>query len=281
MRKIFVFCFLFLQSIVLRAQEGSYATILVHDNMFVQLVFESPIVSYKVGTADAIDVVQANNSITLQSIRMEDDTNLTVQTADNFYYAFILKHTTETPKLFYEIKKTDALNYTKVILAENASRKERKEAKELEERQNKKSFLEVVLSQRGYLKSYNRVEYKRISFECLGVYVNEEKMYLLFKVKNRSNINYELNRLVFMSSSRENKKKQLKSEEVEYTYSFIRPDFKNVSPKSEQRFVVVFEKFTLNDNKDFLCMLSELNGERALELSIPNEVISDARRLNY
>ena len=273
MRKLLIMISLLLQG-VLQAQEQQYTEVFIHDNMFVQLVFESPIVSYKIGTAEALNVEQNSNNLTLQSIRMEDDTNLTVQTADNYYYAFILKHTKTTPKLFYEIKKQQAQNFYKMELAENMSRKERKETEE-----KSRTFLDIVLMQRGYINSHNKADKKKMSIENLGIYVNQEKLYFLFKVKNRSNINYEVNKLLFMSSSRMHRKKQIKPEEVEYNYSFIKPDFKNVNPKSEQKFVVVFDKFTLNDNKDLLCMLSELNGERVLEFAIPSERISDARRL--
>lgn len=279
MRKLLIMISLLLQG-VLQAQEQQYSEVFIHDNMFVQLVFESPIVSYKSGTPEALEIENNNNNLTIQSVRMTEDTNLIVHTADNLYYSFILKHTDKLPQFFYMIKKEtaqNALGKNMKSLSENISRKERKE---IEKEVNRKSFLDLVLEQKGYISSLNKTEYKHVSIEYLGVYINEEKLYFLFKMRNRSNINYEINKFVFMSSSRQHKNKQLKAEEIEYNYSFIKPDFKSVGRKSEQKFVVVFDKFTLNDNKDLLCLLSELNGERALEFYIPNEVILEARGLN-
>lgn len=242
----------------------------INMDTFTQLVFKSPVSSIKVGMPNLVDAQSTDNVVTLQGLSENIKTNLIVKTADGNYYVFIII-SEEAPKFFYEITESQA--YNKGIV----SASERKEYKK--NSVSKENVVELVYNEKGYINSRNSASYKKIFLEIKGVYIENGKLYFLFSLENKSNIKYDIHSLSFITVSLKKRKKALGAEEQEYTPLFYYKDVSNIEPNNKKNLVVVFDKFTINDQKNLEVTLTEKNGERAVRLLINTNIINNAKRI--
>lgn len=267
---------------VLQAQESKNektVTIDVNTDMFVQIVFKTPVQSLRVGMPNVVEAQYNDNIITVQALVEELKTNLTVKTSDGMYYSFILKGTTEVPRLFYEITPLQAVNAAAPILMGNIPDKSEKGDNKKQELTAPKSIDEKVLDKSGYLSNRNVAEYRKVELSINGVYINNGKLYFLMQVRNRSNIRYNVNKLSFATASIKKAKKQIDAEEQEFEPLYFYPEFTEIKPKGKVKFVAVFNKFTLNSDKEMEITLTEQDGERVVRLLIDTETISNAENI--
>lgn len=266
----------------LQAQESKNektVTIDVNTDMFVQIVFKTPVQSLRVGMPNVVEAQYNDNIITVQALVEELKTNLTVKTSDGMYYSFILKGTTEVPRLFYEITPLQAVNAAAPILMGNIPDKSEKGDNKKQELTAPKSIDEKVLDKSGYLSNRNVAEYRKVELSINGVYINNGKLYFLMQVRNRSNIRYNVNKLSFATASIKKAKKQIDAEEQEFEPLYFYPEFTEIKPKGKVKFVAVFNKFTLNSDKEMEITLTEQDGERVVRLLIDTETISNAENI--
>lgn len=242
----------------------------INMDTFTQLVFKSPVSSIKVGMPNLVDAQNTDNVVTLQALSENIKTNLIVKTADGNYYVFIII-SEEAPKFFYEINESQAYNKSVV------SSSERKEYKK--NSVSKENVVELVYNEKGYINSRNSASYKKIFLEIKGVYIENGKLYFLFSLENKSNIKYDIHSLSFITVSLKKRKKALGAEEQEYIPLFYYKDVSNIEPNSKKNLVVVFDKFTINDQKNLEVTLTEKNGERAVRLLINTNIINNAKRI--
>lgn len=296
MKKIFILIAL-LFSIITSAQNKNEktTTIDINTDMFVQLVFRTPVQSLRVGMPNVVEAQYTDNVITVQALSEELKTNLTVKTSDGLYYSFILKGTSEVPVLFYEINPLQAVNAKEAItvgkgkevksdekekdnneVEKTAPKKSGKDKKKKKELTVIKSIDEKVLDKSGYLSNRNTAEYRKIELSIGGIYVNSGKLYFLLEVRNRSNIKYNVSKLAFITSSIKKSKKQIDAEEQEFEPLYFYPELTEIKPKSKVKVVAVFNKFTLNSDKEMEISLSEQDGERVVRLYIDTETIGNA-----
>lgn len=266
----------------IQAQESKNektVTIDVNTDMFVQIVFKTPVQSLRVGMPNVVEAQYNDNIITVQALVEELRTNLTVKTSDGMYYSFILKGTTEVPRLFYEITPLQAVNAAAPILMGNIPDKSEKVDNKKQELTTPKSIDEKVLDKSGYLSNRNVAEYRKVELSINGVYINNGKLYFLMQVRNRSNIRYNVNKLSFATASIKKAKKQIDAEEQEFEPLYFYPEFTEIKPKGKVKFVAVFNKFTLNSDKEMEITLTEQDGERVVRLLIDTETISNAENI--
>lgn len=266
----------------LQAQESKNektVTIDVNTDMFVQIVFKTPVQSLRVGMPNVVEAQYNDNIITVQALVEELKTNLTVKTSDGMYYSFILKGTTEIPRLFYEITPLQAVNAAAPILMGKIPDKSEKGDNKKQELTTPKSIDEKVLDKSGYLSNRNVAEYRKVELSINGVYINNGKLYFLMQVRNRSNIRYNVNKLSFATASIKKAKKQIDAEEQEFEPLYFYPEFTEIKPKGKVKFVAVFNKFTLNSDKEMEITLTEQDGERVVRLLIDTETISNAENI--
>lgn len=266
----------------IQAQESKNektVTIDVNTDMFVQIVFKTPVQSLRVGMPNVVEAQYNDNIITVQALVEELKTNLTVKTSDGMYYSFILKGTTEVPRLFYEITPLQAVNAAAPILMGNIPDKSEKVDNKKQELTTPKSIDEKVLDKSGYLSNRNVAEYRKVELSINGVYINNGKLYFLMQVRNRSNIRYNVNKLSFATASIKKAKKQIDAEEQEFEPLYFYPEFTEIKPKGKVKFVAVFNKFTLNSDKEMEITLTEQDGERVVRLLIDTETISNAENI--
>ena len=74
-------------------------------------------------------------------------------------------------------------------------------------------------------------------------------------------------------------KKRIENEEKEYLPLFYYKSLTEIKAKSEEVVVIVFDKFTLNDQKKMQVTMSEDGGERTVKLDIDSSIIIGAKSL--
>lgn len=256
------------------AQAQKASDIFINTDVFVQLVFKSPIQSIKTGAPDMIVTDFQENSLTLQAISTEVKTNLVVKTSDGLYYSYMVKSEEDVDKvkLFYEVEGKEAVNFKEVT--------ETKNKKDASEKFNSQEVAERILNMRGGIKNKNEADYKQIYLKIKGIYSYEEKMYFLFEMRNESNINYKIEKLQYVTLPIEKGKKRIQSEEKEYIPLYYY-NFSDILEKNSKRSIVaVFNKFTLNNDKQLEVVFNENGGERTVRLYIKSDWLSKARLIN-
>lgn len=109
-----------------------------------------------------------------------------------------------------------------------------------------------------------------------GVYYNKNEIYLQFKIENKETVDFDVN---FLKCSIESAYKNTKAQKLplnpgnELLLSYKVP--KRVQGKSENHFVLVLKKFTLDNKKRFLLELDEKDGNRHLSFRIDHNTINN------
>lgn len=130
-------------------------------------------------------------------------------------------------------------------------------------------------SKAGWIKNRNSSVVRGIEGYVKGVYVGEGKVYVLIEVANRTNINYDVESVSFITSPIQVKNRQIEAEEKVFTPVYaIQPE--SIAKKSNQKLVYVFDKFTIADNKNLMFIMTEVDGERTLSLDIKPKYIVGA-----
>ena len=134
---------------------------------------------------------------------------------------------------------------------------------------------ERVLKKKGWIKNRNSALVRGIEGFVKGVYVGNGKLYVLLEIANRTNINYDVESVSFITSPIQTGRRQLETEEKIFVPIWSNQP-ENFSKKSSKKLVYVFEKFNISDNKTMLFIMNEIDGERTLTLEIKPKYIINA-----
>src|SRR5690554_5088065 len=233
---------------------------------FITVQFPSKVDFYQnsVSIHEKVGIRQVDDILFIQFLEPNvQETNLFVKTVDNKTYNFLLQYHENPTDLTVRIGASDIMkesqsNATSLpVSSSNISQK--------------------LLNESGYIKSRNISSYKNIKIILKGVYVNSNKIYVLMRIDNNSNINYDVNAYKFYIT---NDKGIATSEQtVDVNIVNVTPDLK-VLPKGKNNIVFMFDKFSVGDNKQLLFELTEKNGDRNLSFKILASLIDNARYHN-
>ncbi len=195
------------------------------------------------------------------------ETNLTVITADDKLYSFILNYTNNPTVLniqFASIKEVQTNSFSSATFAN--------EAKIQEDAKN------VVKAN----KNIKGVKDKKfgIKIQLDGLYINDGVMYYRIHLQNQSNINYDIEQLRFFIRDQK-KSKRTAIQELEVQPLHIYGNTSVIEGKSQHVFVFVVSKFTIPDRKYLTIQLMEKNGGRNLQLKIDNRKIVQAKPISH
>jgi len=109
-----------------------------------------------------------------------------------------------------------------------------------------------------------------------GVYYNENEIYIQLKLENRESIDLDLKLLKFSiatsyKKSSSNQKTELDKDDIKFKYKVP----KRVKGNSENHFVIVLKKITLDKSKVLVIDMDEENGNRNLSLEIDNGTLNN------
>lgn len=146
-----------------------------------------------------------------------------------------------------------------------------------EEKPKYEIMAEKILKEKGYINNRNSAVANGIEGYVKGVYSGNGKIFVLLEIANRSNINYDIESAVFITTPIQKGKGYYETDEQEKNFA---PIFSNqpesISKKSKTRLVYVFDKFTISQNKTIQYVISEIDGERSLTLEIKPKYILEA-----
>lgn len=232
---------------------------------FITVQFPAKVDFYQnsVSIHDKVGIKQVDDILFIQFLEPNvQETNLFVKTVDNKTYNFLLQ--------YHE----DPTDLTVRIDAENITNESPSNAKSLPVSFN---ISQKLLNESGYIKSRNISSYKNIKVILKGIYVNSNKMYVLMRIDNNSNINYDVNAFKFYIT---NSKGIATSEQtIDMNILNVTPDLKML-PKGKNKIVFMFDKFSVGDDKQLLFELTEKNGDRNLSFPILASLIDNARYYN-
>lgn len=137
----------------------------------------------------------------------------------------------------------------------------------------------------------NRLKQKRRNIFSVGViknklemslanlFVHNEYLFFSFDIKNFTNIDYDIDFIkCFVRDLKTNKNSTQQEIQVDPVYS---ADFnKKIAGKTDNRFILVFNKFTIPDDKVFLIEMFEKGGGRHMQIEILNEYLLNTQKLN-
>lgn len=275
----YIFSLIFLAFVGTKANSQSTPPVLKASvDKFITVQFPSKVDYYQnsVSIEDKLGIKQVEDILFIQFVEPNvQETNLFVKTIDNKTYNFILQ---------YDEKPT-MLNYTVGLNSQNAVQELKSnedEKSKIVEKKNEKiitnseSISDRILKESGYIKNRNIAVYKNVKSILKGVYVNNNRIYLLMRLENKSNLPYDVNSYKFYVT---NDKGISSSEQtIDLPIINITPNLR-VIPKGKQDVVFMFDKFTIGADKQLLFELTEKNGDRNLSFKILSSLIDEAR--NY
>ena len=105
-----------------------------------------------------------------------------------------------------------------------------------------------------------------------GVYYDNNEIYLQFRIENKESIDYDLNFLKFSIAT--NYRNSSSNQKLDHRPLFEYKVPKRIKGNSENHFIVVFEKFTLDRKKVLVVDMDEDKGNRNLSLPIDHYLIN-------
>jgi len=105
-----------------------------------------------------------------------------------------------------------------------------------------------------------------------GLFVHENLFFFKVRIKNKTNINYDIAQLrLFIKDQK--KAKRTASQENEIKQLYTHNPISVVKGSDEQVIVIVVPKFTIPDKKEMILQVMEKGGGRHLEIHIKNKTI--------
>lgn len=138
---------------------------------------------------------------------------------------------------------------------------------------------EKLLKQKGWINNRNSYLVRGVEGFVKGVYSGNGKIFVMLEVSNRSNINYDIQNISFITSPIKKKGVDFDTEEKIFLPIWSnQPEF--IGKKAKQKLVFVFDKFTIGENKTLNTVINENEGERNLKLEIKPAYILEAEYIN-
>ena len=248
--------------------QGQSTILQASTDKFITVQFPSKVDFYQnsVSIDDKLGIKQVDDILFIQFLEPNlPETNLFVKTIDNQTYQFLLRYVPNPEQLHFKIGSQNQLQENPQIPIDT---------KAVQKTKTKGTINERILKESGYIRNRNIATYKNIKVILRGVYVQENKIYLLMRIDNNSNITYDVNAYKFYIT---NDKGIAASEQtIDLPIEQITPDLK-VLPKGKNDLVFMFDKFSVGDDKQLLFELTEKNGDRNISFKIISSLIDQAQ----
>lgn len=251
-------------------------------NKTTSIIMPTKIIHVDLGLADPNLIgFQVEESVPhLLKIRVSPNLNITtnmlIVTEDNLVYSFELRYTDSLSHYVSIVKKEQASNYvhkptsTTVdtnqtpIIANNSTAT----INDIEIFNRKSTLERTILISNG-----------KIELELTNILYDKNKMYLVVFMKNKSNINYDIDFTNTYESNERNKKLSSSVKQDQQISHKILSDIKTLAAKDSKKMIIELPKFTLEANKNFVFEIYEKSGGRHLKLHLTNQEFINADRI--
>jgi conjugative transposon TraN protein len=193
-------------------------------------------------------------------------TNLTVVTADNRLYVFILNYDEVCPDLNINADHSSVVNEDILFSLDNENQKKIEH------------YANLSLSKKKQVSGLKRSKFE-IRLAINGIFIHQDVIYLRLALGNTSKINYEIDQLRFFIRDQK-KSKRTASQEIEILPLLSTSSSSVIADKSEINVVYALSKFTIPEKKYLTIQLIEKNGGRQIEIDVKNKDLINLDVLN-
>lgn len=148
------------------------------------------------------------------------------------------------------------------------------------ERPDYEKTAEKILKTKGWIRNRNSALVRGVEGFVKGVYSANGKIFVMLEIANRSNINYDIMNIGFVTTPVITKASKKKGYDYDTEEKLFLPIWSNqpetIAKKNTQKIVFVFDKFTINEDKTLFAVVNENEGERKLTLEIKPQYILGA-----
>jgi conjugative transposon TraN protein len=248
-------------------------------NKTVHLFFPDDVTYFDIGSDDVLG--ESKKTILKIAPKIEDfgETNLTVITANNICYTFLLKYSKDINMFNYFLNDTMGRKIEgKKVQVSNTGAEIKQEKQAKIEFEKDSGYISVCRSIVKISPSYWNIgaSVKKIYLAINNIFVHEDKLYFVISIGNQSNINYDIDFLRMYVANKKKIKRSSIQEEIKdpvFTFNWI-PE---INAKTNDHFMVlVFDKFTIPDNKKLVFELYEKNGGRNISFDVTRDLIAGA-----
>jgi conjugative transposon TraN protein len=242
-------------------------------NKTTNLIFPFTVQSVDRGSKDIL-VQQPKGTENIVQLKADKpnfvQTNLSVITVDGSLYSFIVDYAAQPSQLN--------------IIVENKNQRtddsEKAQAIKLSSGSNE-ALCKAVAQKIETSKTVHgkKTSIDQIQLKVNGIYVNNDVIYFRFRVKNNSNISYDLGNIRFSIKDRE-KSARTANQEIELKPVFTYGSIDKVQADSTTSFIVALAKFTLPDSKYLSVRMIERNGNRNLDLFLRKRHLKKMETIN-
>ncbi|MFP9114791.1 conjugative transposon protein TraN [Flavobacterium sp. RHBU_3] len=111
-----------------------------------------------------------------------------------------------------------------------------------------------------------------------GFYVHENLFFFKVRIRNKTNINYDIGQLrLFIRDQKKAKRTASQENEIEQLYVYNPVSV--IKGLTEETVVIVAPKFTIPDKKEVILQVMEKDGGRHLEVRVKNKTVVKAKHL--
>jgi conjugative transposon TraN protein len=242
-------------------------TLEISYNKTTSLIFPAIIKSVDRGSRDILaqKAKGVENILQLKAARHGFlQTNLTVITSDGNIHQFSVAYGHEPEDLVLNVGdvKQDDLD-TPLLIFDS----------DLTETQMEIYASKIVNSKRS-IRMVNTSKYK-IGLSLRGIYIRDKTIFYHVRIRNQSNIHYDVDFLRFYVQDKQ-KMKRTASQEVDVKPVYAFGSDQEIRGQTTTDVVYALEKFTIPEAKRLVIEMFEKNGGRNLSLSIRNRTIVNA-----
>ncbi|UKJ09232.1 conjugative transposon protein TraN [Solitalea lacus] len=229
------------------------------------IVFPFSIKSIDRGSSDVL-VQQVKNVSNVMLVKAAkegfNETNLTVITADGSLYSFLVNYASNPTGYAFQISK-DTVSSQEIVFTDG-------KLNELEIAR----LAERIVKEKPII---NKKDKKYgIGINLLGIYVKDDELYFQLRLKNCTNIRFDVEQLRFtILDQKQSKRTAIQQLDIIPIETF--GNVKTIKENTEEIIVVAFPKFTVSDKKYLQVQLMEHNGGRNLSLKVRNPTIIKAK----
>ncbi|WEK36097.1 MAG: conjugative transposon protein TraN [Candidatus Pseudobacter hemicellulosilyticus] len=192
-----------------------------------------------------------------------EPTNLTVLTGEGAIYSFMVFFTPAPSLLNIRIEAATSPGAA-IILSQG-------EASEAEMARVMKAVAEKQRSIKGPRKRLYAAE-----LSLQGVYIHDDRIFLQLEFRNDSHMALDVSQFrMYIRDRKESKRTAI--QELEVLPVYTHGDIKRIEGKSRHRVVLVLDKFTIPDKKNFVIQLLERGGGRHLSIKVKNKDLVRAK----
>ncbi|MET3114899.1 conjugative transposon TraN protein [Pedobacter sp. CG_S7] len=252
-------------------------------NKTTNIIFPTPVKTVDRGSADVLaqraDGVE--NVLRVKADREDfEQTNLSVITGDGKIYTFLLEYNKNPTNLTINLN-LEGLNHAGGSVNFNGTNGQVgqnsyvvfEDVKVSDSQLN--NITGAIAKKPRFIKKVGE-EQNGILFALRGIYIKDNVIYYQLYVKNRTNINYDIDFIKFYIRDKKLVKRTA-TQDIEVPAIFESNPTQTITGKTELTKVFAMQKFTIPDDKDLVVELYEKNGGRHSKLIIPNDVIVQAR----